>query len=129
MGWMRDRRARIAGGWLVVQLCLIGALPTSLGALTSASAVGAECTCGHGDGATCPMHHPAPQPGPQSHPCSCRGTTDPGSAILASLIGPTAVLASAASAANPATAAKSLPALTLDPLDVSSPPLSPPPRA
>jgi hypothetical protein len=49
-----------------------------------------ECTCSHGDGVACPMHHATPKRDAKS--CSCRSTTDDGIAVIASLFGGTAVL-------------------------------------
>ena len=52
----------------------------------------------HTGNAACPMHHPAKSPSN----CSCRGTTDPGSATLITLLGPVAVLADTPASAAPA---------------------------
>jgi hypothetical protein len=56
----------------------------------NAAAVQQACTCDHGDGLECPMHHTKTTKSRSS--CSCRSTTDGPTAMLASLIGPTAVL-------------------------------------
>jgi hypothetical protein len=56
MHWIRLQVARVAAGWLVFHVCLLVVVPTALCSSPSASA-GAECTCEHGDGLMCPMHH------------------------------------------------------------------------
>lgn len=130
MLWMRPQLARIAGGWLVFHLCLLISIPTIVCSTMSASTVGAECTCDHGDGQMCPMHHTrsSSKVTAGSHSCSCRSTSDPLTALVASLTGPAAVLAPSVSVI----ASTNLTAWTLSfnpaPLDASSVPDSPPPR-
>jgi len=130
MRWMRIRLARVAAGWLVFQCCLLVSVPTALCAM-SAGAVGAECTCEHGDGQMCPMHHvqSKSKTGSSSHSCSCRSTSDPVTAMAASLIGPPAVVALAASSIAPLVPAGSSPRFASNPLDSTFVPDSPPPRA
>jgi hypothetical protein len=129
MRWIRPRLARIAGGWLVFNLCLLASIPTAIGAAISAGAVGAECTCAHGDGQTCPMHHPQSTNSTPDRSCSCRSASDPIAALAASLVGPAAVLATPASGIAQIDASAGLPAFSPEPLDSSSVPDSPPPRA
>src|SRR5580765_7571277 len=97
MDRLRRRLSWIACGWLCCQLSVLTAAPLSLLSNTSQGADPITCTCVHGANASCPMHHPA-QPKPN---CQCRSTTDPGAATLISLLGPTAVLASAPHDAAP----------------------------
>src|SRR6266446_639648 len=87
----RRRLARFASGWLVYQLCVLALAPTALCAKTSSGAGDVECTCSHGDGHVCPTHHTETKSKPKS--CSCRGTTDSATAVIAGLFGPAAVLA------------------------------------
>jgi hypothetical protein len=86
-----------------------------------------ECTCSHGDGVVCPMHHATPKRDAKS--CSCRSTTDEGIAVIASLFGGTAVLTAPTCATEPSLGA-TLPheALT-NPLGLFLVPDAPPPRA
>jgi hypothetical protein len=86
-----------------------------------------ECTCSHGDGVVCPMHHATPKRDAKS--CSCRSTTDEGIAVIASLFGGTAVLTAPTCATEPSLGA-TLPheALT-HPLGLFLVPDAPPPRA
>jgi hypothetical protein len=70
---IRRHLSWVAGGWLVCQLGLVPATSLALNLWAIASESHAECTCGHGDGAMCPMHHRAlPRPGT----CTLRGTPD-----------------------------------------------------
>ena len=105
MRWIRPQLQRFAAGWLVCHLCLLAAIPTTLRSTMFASASGAACTCAHGDGQICPMHHTRSTTAStsSSRPCSCRSTADPMTAMAASLIGPAAVLAPSASCVAPAT--------------------------
>jgi len=75
------------------------------------------------------MHHPPSQSNLQSHPCSCRGTSDPGSTIIASLIGPAAVPAEPSAQTPPAAAHMAAPSFNAEPLESAFAPDSPPPRA
>jgi len=79
---VRRQLSRLAAGWLVLQLAVVAPMPVALCAGLAADAAGAECTCSHGPGVACPMHHAAS--GRDSTSCSCRGTTDDTS-LLASL--------------------------------------------
>jgi hypothetical protein len=128
MRWIRPRLARIAGSWLVFHLCLLVSIPSSLCSTASAGVVKAECTCGHGDGNYCPMHHPQSKATKDPHSCSCRPSSDPIAAIAASLIGPAAVLAPSVSTIVPARAVALSAAFDPSPLDSLSVPDSPPPR-
>jgi len=128
MLWIRPRLALVASAWLAFQLCLFVSIPTALSPNTTAS-VGAECTCEHGDGQICPMHHSRSVPkGQGSHPCACRSTADPASTIAASLIGPAGVLTPAAATIAHATVTAALPVFAPAPLDSVFVPDSPPPR-
>jgi hypothetical protein len=130
MRWMRSQLARIAGGWLVIHLCLLASVPTAL-SMGSSSAVALKCTCDHADGGMCPMHHSrsASALTTDHHSCACRGASDPVAAMAASLIGPVAVLSASTSTILPTNAVKSVPAFNPALLDSSSVPDSPPPRA
>jgi hypothetical protein len=127
MAWIRAHVAQVAGGWLAFQLCLLAAVPTVLCSPESAVALESACTCAHGDGEgqSCPMHHSSTSP---SDHCSCRSTADPRAALVASLIGPTAVLAPVASTPAPATVAAPARVFSAEPLESAVAPDSPPPR-
>jgi hypothetical protein len=128
MRWMRLQLARVSGLWLVFHLCLLISIPSALGSTMSASAT--ECTCDHGGAETCPMHHPSSKSKPDSDPssCSCRSAADSMVTLAASLIGPTAVLASRSSAVSSLDMSVDALAFTRQPLDQTFRPDSPPPR-
>jgi hypothetical protein len=79
-------RRRLACAWLVWQLTATLAAPL----FVSAAALHreqAECQCGHGPGAMCPMHrHNMPKPGD----CVVRSGVPDSSSTLAPLFGPLA---------------------------------------
>jgi len=131
MRWIRSQVARVAAGWLVFHVCLIVSVPITLCSTVSSSSVGAECTCDHGDGQMCPMHHVVSKSktGSPSHSCSCRSTSDPLAAVTASLIGPPAVVAPRVASIALRVAVGNSPAFAAEPLDSASVPDSPPPRA
>lgn len=130
MRWMRPQLGRIAGGWLVFHLCLLISVPTALCSTVSPSAVAAQCTCDHTDGPMCPMHHGRSESKARNaHSCSCRSTSDPVATIAESLIGPAAVLVQSPFAIASADAADWLQAFNREPLESSTVPDSPPPRA
>jgi len=126
MGWIRHHVAHVAGAWLVFQLCLLAAVPAVLCSPESTVSFEPACTCTHGDGdgQSCPMHHPSAS----SSNCSCRSTTDSRAAIVASLIGPTAVLAPTSSTVAPSSALSAARSFSAEPLESATPPDSPPPR-
>jgi hypothetical protein len=96
---VRRRLGRLAGAWLVFQLCLVASVPTAACAGLPAAAHGAECTCSHDDGQTCPMHHRTAKSTAKT--CSCRSATDPVVVTIAGLWGPSAVLPTAIHVATP----------------------------
>jgi hypothetical protein len=101
--------------------------PVSLCVVDRAGTVEQSCTCAHGDGQECPMHHTKTTKSRSS--CSCRSTTDGPTATLASLIGPTAVLTSRTTIVA-TVATSSFRANSEAPLfDASINPDPPPPRA
>lgn len=122
---LRARLSWIAGAWLCCQLSLLAATPLSLVSHPSEAADPITCTCVHTGNAQCPMHHPAK---PVSN-CQCRGTNDPGAAAIGSMLGPTAVLASATTRLAPPPITQ-LPSYSIARLTVLvAPPDGPPPRA
>lgn len=131
MRWIRSHVARVAGGWLVLQLGLRVFVPSALCSTMPARTAGTTCTCGHGNGAMCPMHHgsAASKSSAPKHDCSCRGTTDPAAGIAATLVDTPAVMTVAARVIPipiPRTAPFSA---AVAPIDTPTVPTSPPPRA
>jgi hypothetical protein len=85
--------------WLLCQLGTVALVPVVLRG-APAAAHGAECTCGHGDGLTCPMHHH--QPAGRSTPCSMQAVDHFGSAVLTALSGIAGFIAQPARSIHPA---------------------------
>ena len=131
MSWIRPRLAPVAAGWLVFQLTLLLAVPTTLCSTISASTVGAECTCDHADGTRCPMPHTRTRAHGESgsHSCSCRSTSEPMAALAAALTGPPAVLVAEAESATSPGSAECPEVVASAPLHWIAVPDSPPPRA
>ena len=127
MHMFRRRLTGVAGAWLAAQLAFVSAAPVALRVSMPTSAESMECTCSHGNGTVCPMHHPASTGDRDS--CSCRGTSDAGAAIIASLLGGTAILTAPAPAIGAAIGARGLRDLPSHPLQFRLAPDSPPPRA
>jgi len=66
---LRRRLGLVAAVWLIFRTATIAIGPAELGAATFFGST-PDCTCAHGGGATCPMHHPA---APDRHRCTMRG--------------------------------------------------------
>jgi hypothetical protein len=130
MRWTRSQLGRIAGGWLVLHLCLFVSAPTAICCTMAATEAAAECTCDHSDGGMCPMHHTRSHgmPAADAHSCKCRGTADPVAALAAFLTGPIAVLVPSTSVVAPAPAPAGAISFVPAPLDLPFVPDSPPPR-
>jgi hypothetical protein len=124
---MRLRLRRVAAVWLVFQLSLLISIPTALCRTMPSSATALECTCGHEDGQMCPMHHTRSKSNSQS--CSCRSTTDPISAITASLWGPSAVLTRTVASVDVAVTSDTPRMSDWSPIEALVVPDAPPPRA
>ena len=77
---LRSALAPIAATWLICKTSMFVATP----AVFSAAVALLECTCSHGDHATCPMHHKA---APGSKICLMRSANDDGAAALGPLFG------------------------------------------
>jgi hypothetical protein len=121
------RRAlpRFAAGWLICQVATLTLAPMLAGA-PSARVILLECTCSHGDHATCPMHH---KPAAGTNRCAMRSTGDGGSGVLGSLLGPMGLITVRAATITPPPILK----LRLDRSTATTlrptPPDPPPPRA
>jgi hypothetical protein len=66
--------------WLMCQVAALGLAPNLV---VWFGVTDVECTCGHGDDATCPMHHH----GATSRWCVMRSMNHHGTAVLASVFG------------------------------------------
>jgi hypothetical protein len=119
---LRHRLARFAGAVLALQLCLIAGTPT----VFYADLVTQDCTCPHGDGQMCPMHHTVTRSNHQQT-CSFRSATNANAEAIATMLGPIAMLPTAVHLSH------AMPFVTVSfvvtrPLDSASIPDAPPPR-
>jgi hypothetical protein len=69
--------------WLFCQAGTVALVPVALW-ITATDPHAAECTCGHGPGAMCPMHH---KPTGGSEPCAMQAANGPGTAVLNTVVG------------------------------------------
>src|SRR5262245_42043796 len=69
--------------WLSCQVGAVALVPIAQWISTADSHAG-ECTCGHGPGAMCPMHH---KPTGGSAPCAMQAANGPGTAVLTTVAG------------------------------------------
>jgi hypothetical protein len=73
----------LTAAWLFCQVGTAALVPLALW-ITAAGPHAEECTCGHGPGATCPMHH---KPSGESAPCAMQAADGSGTAVLTALAG------------------------------------------
>jgi hypothetical protein len=122
MAHLRCRLGRIAFVWL-----LCNAATLSLGPMVLAQSGDdlLECTCAHGDHATCPMHHNRT---PGSKLCLMRSLDDSRTGVLTSLLGAVGLTVASTPLAEPeshqVSALRDATSAILRP----APPDSPPPR-
>jgi hypothetical protein len=123
---LRRVLAPVAAIWLCCQVGTLALAPVALW-ITAADPHGVECTCGHGDGAMCPMHH---KPTNESGTCAMQAANLPGSAILAAIIGIAGLVPGSTVSIGPAIVSKQAPKADID-VDGRRPipPDPPPPRA
>jgi hypothetical protein len=98
MPQLRRVLAPVAALWLFCQVGTVALVPVALW-VTATDPHSAECTCGHGLGAMCPMHH---KPSSDAAECAMRAANGPGAAILASLVGVAGLAAEPARSIQPA---------------------------
>jgi len=123
---IRQRLGWLAGVWLACQAATLVGVSASLCIGGSTLSIDQECTCDHGDGQSCPMHHPAQKP---KSNCSCRSTTDQSTAVVRSLFGAVADVPRAIEVADPDALSGVVPVVGTSPLDTRSVPDAPPPRS
>jgi hypothetical protein len=83
--------------WLTCQVGTIAVVPVALW-FTAPDQHADECTCGHGLGAICPMHH---KPSSGLEPCAMRPANGSGAAVLTTLVGITGLVAELARSIQP----------------------------
>jgi hypothetical protein len=127
MAILRRVLAPLTAIWLCCQLASVTLVPVALW-ITAATPEAAACACGHGAGATCPMHH---KPAGGTAPCAMQAATSPGTAVLTTFAGLLGLVADRPSSSIPRPAAAAPPlagdvrVAGQDPV----PPDPPPPRA
>ena len=123
---LRRVLAPVTAIWLCCQVGTMALAPVALW-ITAADPRGIECTCGHGAGAMCPMHH---KPTDESGTCAMQAANLPGSAVLAAINGIAGLVPGSATSIGPATATQQAP---MADVHVNGrrpiPPDPPPPRA
>ena len=93
--------------WLFCQVATVMLAPVAL--WIAADVHAAECTCGHGADALCPMHRHKPAGDPNNH-CSMQAANRTGAAVLTTIIGAAGLIPeSAPSFAAPAPSANVCP--------------------
>ena len=82
---LRRALAPLAAIWLSCQIGTVALVPVALW-VNAADPHAAECTCGHGADAMCPMHRHKPAGDPNSH-CSMQASNETGTGVLTTIVG------------------------------------------
>src|SRR5258708_9436 len=82
---LRRLLAPLAAIWLSCQIGTVALVPAAMW-ISAADPHAAECTCGHGADARCPMHRHKPAGNSSSH-CSMQATNGAGTAVLTTIFG------------------------------------------
>ena len=125
----RLRRALVplAAVWLSCQIGTVALVPAALW-VNAADPHAAECTCGHGADAMCPMHRHKPAGNPDGR-CSMQAAHETGTAVLTTIAGAAGLIPES----TPSLVAP-VPSMNVSPTDVDVrgerpvPPDPPPPR-
>jgi hypothetical protein len=96
MSRLRRVLAPVAAIWLCCQVGTVALVPAALW-ITAADPHAVECTCGHGLGAMCPMHH---KPADEAAPCGMKAA-NAGAAVLTTLIGTAGLITEPARSVQP----------------------------
>jgi hypothetical protein len=81
MAQLRRLLAPVTAIWLCSQFGTVALVPVAVW-ITAAHPHEDECTCGHGPGAICPMHH---KPARNAAPCAMQAADQSGNAVLTTL--------------------------------------------
>jgi len=125
----RLRRALVplVAMWLSCQVGTFALVPVVLW-VNAADPHAAECTCGHGADAMCPMHRHKPA-GDSNNPCSMQASNQTGTGVLTTIVGAAGLIPES----TPSFVAPG-PSISVSPMDVDVrgerpvPPDPPPPR-
>jgi len=82
MAQLRHVLAPFTAIWLFCQIGAVASAPLAVWISTTDRHL-AECTCGHGDGAMCPMHH---KPAGKSSPCALQAANGSATAVLTTFV-------------------------------------------
>lgn len=124
---MRRALAPLAAIWLSCQIGTVALGPLAL-RVSAADPHAAECTCGHGADAMCPMHHHKPARDPSGH-CSMQASNETGTGVITTLVSAAGLIPES----TPSLVAP-VPSMNVSPTDVDvrgerpAPPDPPPPR-
>jgi hypothetical protein len=99
MSHLRRVLGPVTAIWLFCQVGTVALVPVALW-ITAADAHAGECTCGHGLGAMCPMHHKPASGGPEQ--CAMRAANGGGAAVLVSVVGVVGLVADPPRSIQPA---------------------------
>jgi hypothetical protein len=81
MTLLRRLLAPVTAIWLFSQFGTVALVPIAAW-IASAEPHAEECTCGHGPGAMCPMHH---KPASSAAPCAMQAADQSGNVVLTAL--------------------------------------------
>ena len=81
MTQLRRVLAPVTAIWLLSQFGTVALVPVAAW-IAAADPHAEECTCGHGPGAMCPMHH---KPARNPVPCAMKAADQSGNAVLTTL--------------------------------------------
>ena len=98
MTHLRRVLAPVTAIWLFCQVGTVALVPVALW-ITAADLHEDECTCGHGAGAMCPMHH---KPAGESPLCAMRAAHSSEAAVLTTMVGITGLVAEPPRSIGPA---------------------------
>jgi hypothetical protein len=125
---LRRALAPLAAIWLSCHIGTVALVPVALW-VSAADPHAAECTCGHGADAVCPMHRHKPA-GNTNSTCAMQAVNGAATAVLSTLVGVSGFIPES----KPSLAAP-VPSTRVRPIDVvvrgerPVPPDPPPPRA
>src|SRR5687768_4638323 len=127
MTLLRRLLAPVTAIWVFCQLGTVALGPVALW-VSAADSHDAECTCGHGANAMCPMHRHKPAGDPNSH-CSMQASNETGTGVLTTITAAAGLIPES----TPSFVAP-VPSMNVSPTDVHVvgerpvPPDPPPPR-
>ena len=126
---LRRRLARFAGLWLVCQLSVHTLVPVTAALATTSTEAMEDCTCAHGEGQVCPMHHRLSHSSSSKKACLWQCANSADDAATLSFLGPSALPLQVVSATPVIVRSGVVSAPFAIPSDLVPIPDAPPPRA